>query len=65
MTAADSQSVGATRVALRDVVGHCGDDGYGQPTYGRGGMERNSRTMALPTLTVAQREEALRKAQGR
>jgi hypothetical protein len=33
------------------------------PTGFRAGTERNSHTMALPTLTVAQRDEALRKAQ--
>jgi hypothetical protein len=62
--ALQSGSVGATSCGATDVVAHCGDDCYGQPKYRLGGgMERNSRTMALPTLTAEQCEEALRKAQ--
>jgi hypothetical protein len=53
-------------VALRVVAGSPGDDGplhQSDPDADPGGTERNPPTMALPTLTVAQRDEALRKAQ--
>jgi hypothetical protein len=53
-------------VALRGVAGSPGDDGplhQSDPDADPGGTERNPPTMALPTLTIAQRDEALRKAQ--